>query len=218
MITFSEENYLKAIYHLAKDCEKGVSTNAIAHMMQTKASSVTDMLKRLSEKKLVNYKRYQGVSLTKDGEKKAIHLIRRHRLWEVFLVEKLNFTWDEVHEVAEELEHIKSEKLIDELDRLLDYPKNDPHGDPIPDKNGNITKDVKVLLASLNKNERGICVGVNDTSTDFLQYLDKQQIAIGKEIIILDKVAFDGSVLIKIGSKEFNISNQIAKNLFVKVL
>lgn len=218
MITFSEENYLKVIFHHHKDFPKGVSTNAIANSMSTKASSVTDMLKKLAEKKLVNYKKYQGVQLTKLGEKKALNLIRRHRLWEVFLVEKLNFTWDEVHEVAEELEHIKSDKLINELDRLLNFPKKDPHGDPIPDQDGNITKDIKVILASLNEKESGICVGVNDTSTDFLKYLDKQNIAIGKEITVQEKEVFDGSILIKMNDNAFYISHQIAKNLFVKII
>ncbi|NQY06058.1 MAG: metal-dependent transcriptional regulator [Flavobacteriaceae bacterium] len=217
MITFSEENYLKAIYHHSKDYPNGVSTNAIAKSMCTKASSVTDMLKKLSEKKLVNYKKYQGVLLTKQGEKKAVNLIRRHRLWEVFLLEKLNFTWDEVHEVAEELEHIKSEKLINELDRLLDFPKKDPHGDPIPDKDGNFTKDIKVLLSTLNEKETGICVGVNDTSTDFLKYLNKQNIAIGKHITVVEKEVFDGSILIKIEDNQFYISHQIAKNLFLQL-
>lgn len=216
-MTFSEENYLKSIFHLSKDFPKGVSTNAIAKDMETKASSVTDMLKKLSEKKMVNYKKYQGVLLTKQGEKTAINLIRKHRLWEVFLVEKLNFNWDEVHVIAEELEHIKSEKLTNELDRFLDYPKKDPHGDPIPDKDGNIIKDVKALLSTLNVGEKGICVGVNDTSSEFLKYLDKQNIAIGKEIEVLEKEIFDGSIRIKIDRSQFYISHQIAKNLFVKI-
>lgn len=216
-MTFSEENYLKSIFHLSKDYPKGVSTNAIAKDMETKASSVTDMLKKLSDKKMVNYKKYQGVLLTKQGEKTAINLIRKHRLWEVFLVEKLNFNWDEVHVIAEELEHIKSEKLTNELDRFLDYPKKDPHGDPIPDKDGNIIKDVKALLSTLNVGEKGVCVGVNDTSSEFLKYLDKQNIAIGKEIEVLEKEIFDGSIRIKIDHSEFYISHQIAKNLFVKI-
>ena len=216
-MTFSEENYLKSIFHLSKDFPKGVSTNAIAKDMDTKASSVTDMLKKLSEKKMVNYKKYQGVLLTKQGEKTAINLIRKHRLWEVFLVEKLNFNWDEVHVIAEELEHIKSEKLTNELDRFLDYPKKDPHGDPIPDKNGHFIKDVKALLSTLNVGEKGICVGVNDTSSEFLKYLDKQNIAIGKEISVLEKEVFDGSIRIQIDATEFYISHQIAKNLFVKL-
>ena len=134
MLSKSEENYLKAIYHLSFNAKGGISTSAIAQQLETKSSSVTDMIKKLADKSLVLYKKYQGVTLTAEGEKIAANVIRKHRLWEVFLVEKLNFNWDEVHEVAEQLEHIHSEKLIDELDALLDYPKRDPHGDPIPDK------------------------------------------------------------------------------------
>jgi DtxR family Mn-dependent transcriptional regulator len=135
-MTHSEENYLRAIYHLGRDGDGYVSTNAIADRLATKPSSVTDMVKKLAEKGLLDYVRYQGVSMTKSGEKVALTLIRKHRLWEVFLVEMLHFSWDEVHEVAELLEHIKSETLIDKLDALLQYPKYAPHGDPIPDKDG----------------------------------------------------------------------------------
>lgn len=151
MNTRTEENYLKAIYHLGENGALNVSTNAIAEVMNTKASSVTDMVKKLSEKAYVNYKKYQGVTLTKEGQKVAISIIRKHRLWEVFLVEKLNFTWDEVHEVAEQLEHIKSDKLIRELDVFLEFPSHDPHGDPIPDQDGNFKDFEKnIIIASTN--------------------------------------------------------------------
>src|SRR5680860_794131 len=149
MLTFSEENYLKAIFHLERTHPNGVSTNALAKEMETKASSVTDMIKKLSEKNLINYKKYKGFKLSHFGMKTAIAIIRKHRLWEVFLVEKLNFSWDEVHEVAEQLENIKSEQLIRELDRFLGFPKRDPHGDPIPDAEGNFTVLNKVLLSDL---------------------------------------------------------------------
>ena len=139
-MTQSEENYLKIIYHLSLVSKTEIATNSIAEKMETKASSVTDMLKKLAEKKLVSYQKYQGVSLTETGLLTAKMIVRKHRLWEVFLVDKLNFTWDEVHEIAEELEHIKSDELIDKLDEFLDYPSEDPHGDPIPDKNGKILK------------------------------------------------------------------------------
>jgi len=216
MFTFSEENYLKAIYHLERKFPVGVSTNALAEEMETKASSVTDMIKKLSEKKLVNYKKYQGFKLSKLGMETAVSVIRKHRLWEVFLVEKLNFSWDEVHEVAEQLEHIKSEKLIDELDRLLDFPKRDPHGDPIPDAEGNFTVLNKVLLSDLKKGESGIFVGVKDSSTTFLQFLDKRNIALGSEIKIIEKEAFDQSVLIKINEQELRVSNLISGNIYIK--
>ncbi|WP_243389180.1 metal-dependent transcriptional regulator, partial [Flavobacterium psychrophilum] len=144
-MTFSEENYLKTIYHLTTISDSEVSTNAIAEKMETKASSVTDMLKKLSEKDLINYKKYQGVSLTETGSLSAKMIVRKHRLWEVFLVEKLDFPWDEVHDIAEQLEHIKSEKLINKLDDFLGNPTEDPHGDPIPNANGQIISIEKQL-------------------------------------------------------------------------
>ncbi len=216
MFSLSEENYLKAIFHLERSFPTGVSTNALAEEMSTKASSVTDMIKRLSEKKLVAYKKYQGVKLSKIGREAAVDIIRKHRLWEVFLVNKLGFAWDEVHEVAEQLEHIKSDKLIKELDRFLDFPKRDPHGDPIPDSKGNFAISNKLLLAELNKGESGICIGVKDSSAEFLQYLDKNNIALGQVIDILEKESFDQSMLINLNGKELKISNVISSNLYIK--
>jgi DtxR family Mn-dependent transcriptional regulator len=216
MFTLSEENYLKAIYHLGAVSEKGISTNAIAKSLETKASSVTDMLKKLSDKNVIVYKKYQGVTLTDFGKKTAANIVRKHRLWEVFLVEKLNFSWDEVHEVAEQLEHIKSPKLINELDAFLGFPKQDPHGDPIPDKNGNLQVIEKSLLSTLNTNEVGICVGVNDSSSEFLQFLDKQGIALGQQIGVIEKEPFDGSLTIKIKNKKLSISHKIATNLYIQ--
>lgn len=216
MFSDSEENYLKAIFHLERFSKDGVSTNAIAEQMQTKASSVTDMLKKLSDKQLVNYVKYQGVTLTKEGKKTAAKIIRKHRLWEVFLVEKLDFSWDEVHEVAEQLEHIDSDQLIDRLDKHLNFPKFDPHGDPIPSRDGDFPERKKVLLSSLITGDSGICVGVKDTSTSFLKFLDKNGIALGKKITILEKEEFDDSFKIQIGNEILMISNQIASNLYLK--
>lgn len=216
MFTFSEENYLKAIYHLGLESEKGVSTNAIAKKIEAKASSVTDMIKKLAEKKVLAYKKYQGVTLTDAGRKRAALIVRKHRLWEVFLVEKLNFNWDEVHDVAEQLEHIKSQKLIDEIDVLLGFPTVDPHGDLIPDKDGNLHPTKKRLLSSLEKNESGICTGVHDSSSTFLQFLDKQGIALGKQITVIAKEPFDDSLTIKIDNREMAISKKIATNLYLK--
>ncbi len=217
MITLTEENYIKAIYHLGKQGSTTVSTNAIAQEMDTKASSVTDMVKKLSEKGYVDYKKYQGVSLTESGKAIAINVVRKHRLWEVFLVEKLNFSWDEIHEVAEQLEHIKSKKLISQLDAFLGYPTHDPHGDPIPDETGNIKKIDKILLSEVKEGNDCICVGVQDSSTEFLQYLDKNKIALGVNLKVLQREPFDNSIAIKIGDKELVISNLIANNLYVKV-
>lgn len=216
MFTFSEENYLKAIYHLEIDVDKGVSTNAIAKKLDTKASSVTDMIKKLSEKELIVYKKYQGVTLTSFGKKTAVNIVRKHRLWEVFLVKKLNFSWDEVHDIAEQLEHIKSSKLIQQLDSFLGFPTHDPHGDPIPDKEGNLKVIEKRLLSTLLKNESGICVGVNDSSSDFLKFLDKKGITLGKLITVLEKEDFDDSLLIQIDQKKLSISNKIANNLYLQ--
>ncbi|HEY6144573.1 MAG TPA: metal-dependent transcriptional regulator [Flavobacterium sp.] len=217
-MTFSEENYLKAIYHLTVSSDAEVSTNAIAEMMETKASSVTDMLKKLAEKDLVNYKKYQGVSLTENGKLAAKMIVRKHRLWEVFLVEKLDFSWDEVHDIAEQLEHIKSEKLINKLDDFLGNPTEDPHGDPIPDANGKIINTEKQLLSELSENQNGICVGVKDTSSEFLKYLDKQEISLGSKIEIIGKESFDLSLKIRLKTQELTISNKIASNIFVKVV
>jgi DtxR family Mn-dependent transcriptional regulator len=217
-MTFSEENYLKTIYHLTILSDSEVSTNAIAEMMETKASSVTDMLKKLAEKDLVNYKKYRGVSLTEEGKLMAKMIVRKHRLWEVFLVEKLDFSWDEVHDIAEQLEHIKSEQLINRLDDFLGNPTEDPHGDPIPDANGQIIKTEKQLLSELFENQNGICVGVKDTSSEFLKYLDKQEISLGSKIEIMGKESFDLSLKIKLNGKELTISNKIASNIFVKVV
>ena len=216
MFSLSEENYLKAIFHLENSYPEGVSTNALAEEMETKASSVTDMIKKLSEKKLLNYKKYQGVKLSKSGRETAIAVIRKHRLWEVFLVEKLNFNWDEVHDVAEQLEHIRSEKLISELDKFLGFPKRDPHGDPIPDAEGKFSVSNKMLLSDVEKGSSGICVGVRDSSAAFLQFLDKNAIALGKELLVLEKESFDQSMLVKINERELRISHLISGNLYVK--
>ncbi|GGE24646.1 metal-dependent transcriptional regulator [Psychroflexus planctonicus] len=217
MFSLSEENYLKAIFHLEKKINAEVSTNALAEEMNSKASSVTDMLKKMADKDLVIYKKYQGVKLSELGRKTAVEIIRKHRLWEVFLVEKLNFSWDEVHDVAEELEHIKSKKLITELDNFLGNPKRDPHGDPIPDASGNFLVVNKAILKNLNVSEKGIFVGVKDSSVEFLQYLDKNEIALGKSIKVIEKEAFDGSMRIQIENDQtVNISEQVSENLYIK--
>ena len=215
-MTISEENYLKVIYHLSLVSPKGISTNAIAGMLNTKASSVTDMMKKLSDKELVTYQKYQGVTLTEKGFHSAKMIVRKHRLWEVFLVDKLNFSWDEVHEIAEELEHIKSEVLINKLDAFLDFPTFDPHGDPIPNADGEIMKINKLLLSDSELNKEYQCVGVKDSSSNFLQYLDKQKIALGSKITVKEKESFDDTLVVEIDSREMTLSNKIANNLYVK--
>ena len=215
-MTSSEENYIKVIYHLSRVSPKGVSTNAIAGMLQSKASSVTDMIKKLTEKGLLIYQKYQGVNLTESGLLIAKMIVRKHRLWEVFLVEKLDFSWDEVHEIAEELEHIKSEKLINKLDAFLGFPTEDPHGDEIPNKKGEILISEKKLLSDGVVDKKYICVGVKDTSKEFLQYLDKQKIALGTKLKIVQKEVFDNTFTVKINDKIVTISNKIANNLYIK--
>jgi len=193
MNTFTEENYLKAIYHLSIQ-EESVSTNQIAASVSTKAASVTDMLKKLAEKELINYTKYQGVTLTSAGEKIALSIIRKHRLWEYFLVEKLNFKWDEVHDVAEELEHIASKELVDRLDDFMGNPKYDPHGDPIPDSKGKFKAHELKPVSGMEVNKEGIISGVRDHSPAFLQYLEKMNLTIGKKIKIAEVNTYDHSV------------------------
>ena len=217
-MTYSEENYIKVIYHLSLVSPKGINTNAIAGMIESKASSVTDMVKKLAEKELVLYQKYQGVTLSKKGLQSAKMIVRKHRLWEVFLVEKLDFSWDEVHAVAEELEHIHSEKLINRLEEFLGFPKEDPHGDPIPDRNGQIIKIEKQLLSDIPLHTKVICLGVKDSSPSFLQYLDKNQISLGSIIEVVSKEPFDLSLAVIIDQKEILISHKIASNLFVKLV
>lgn len=216
MASQTVENYLKCIFSLEKEGKKGVSTNAIAERLETQAPSVTDMLKKLSAKGLVNYKKYQGASLTEEGRRIAVDIIRRHRLWEVFLVEKLDFGWDEVHEVAEELEHIESDQLIKRLDAFLGHPELDPHGDPIPDAEGIFRdKRKKVSVLSMEKGMSGVVVGVNDTSVEFLQYLDSIGLALGYRIEVLERYSFDQSMKIQAESQELQISQQVARNLLI---
>ncbi len=216
MNSFTIENYLKAIYKLGLTTNEGISTNDIAHSLNTKASSVTDMLKKLVTKKLVNYKKYYGVSLTDEGEKNALSIIRNHRLWEVFLVEKLHFKWNEVHEIAEQLEHVKSSKLIDYLDAYLDYPTVDPHGDPIPTKEGVINTIKKINLSKLSINDVSELVYVANDSDKFLKYLSKNKIEIGTNITITDVEPFDNSMTISYKNQQLVISQEVANNLYLK--
>jgi DtxR family transcriptional regulator, Mn-dependent transcriptional regulator len=217
MVTLSEENYLKAIYHLGKQGTIAVSTNAIAEKIESKASSVTDMIKKLAEKNLANYVKYQGVSLTNEGRLAAASVIRKHRLWEVFLVDKLNFSWDEVHDVAEQLEHIKSLKLVNELDAFLQYPKQDPHGDPIPDKHGNYSPIKSINILEIEAGKQGVLSFVKDSSDMFLKYLNKNSLALGDTIKVLDFEPFDNSISIETKTKKMIISKEVAQNLYLSL-
>ena len=216
MHSFTEENYLKAIYHLSEGNTMAVSTNQIAEMTSTKAASVTDMLKKLAEKKLINYIKYQGVTLTGTGVNAAVNIIRKHRLWEVFLVEKLGFKWDEVHDIAEELEHINSDTLINRLDDFLGNPVADPHGDPIPDRSGLINHKKLVKISDMKPGESGTVSGVSEHSSVFLKLLEKLGLTLGTKIIISELIEFDGSIMLTIDQKtERTISREVAKNILV---
>jgi DtxR family Mn-dependent transcriptional regulator len=216
MLSFTEENYMKAIYHLSDSGTKAVLTSEIAESMNTKAASVTDMVKKLSGKNLISYEKYYGVKITKQGKTHALMVVRKHRLWETFLVKKLHFAWDEVHEVAEQLEHIHSPVLIEKLDAYLEYPTVDPHGHPIPDKTGKIKEVRQIPLSEYSGKEKIAIQSVKHGSPAFLQYLSKIGVYIGAEITILDKVEFDGSLEVMIdGQKRVFISREGAQNLLV---
>lgn len=217
-MTQAEENYLKSIYHLSQETDDAVGTNLIAQEMNTSAASVTDMVKRLSEKGLVDYEKYRGVHLSEEGRAKAKEMIRNHRLWEVFLVKKLNFGWDEIHEIAEQLEHIKSKKLIRRLDEYLGFPKYDPHGDPIPDSSGNITYRSQVVLSELEEGQECVLVGVKDTSAAFLQFLDKVGLSLGIHLSVENIYDYDESMVLHMESRKLVISNQVSSNLYVKLI
>lgn len=235
----SKENYIKAIFHL-QEIHGLVTTNALANELETRAASVTDMLKKLKNQKLLIYEKYKGFKLTQEGRKIALQIVRKHRLWEFFLVEKLRFGWDEVHEIAEELEHISSVTLVDRLDEFLGYPKSDPHGDPIPDSQGRLIARVQVDLLQLPLKKMARVSSIGDQSPEMLELLTHKNIGIGTKLEVQKKFIFDNSLEVKIepGNKELKliqsendgakstkkqlnnrplvtISEHVAKNVFV---
>ena len=219
MLTQSEENYLKVIYHLSGANKAIVSTNAVAEAINSKAASATDMIQKLSKKGLVKYHKYQGVSPSSTGEKEALNVIRKHRLWEVFLVQKLKFNWDEVHEVAEQLEHVESSMLIEQLDAFLGHPKYDPHGDPIPNTNGEMESNPTVTLSMLKPGDKAKVICAKDSSSDFLLFLDKIKITLGAEINFLDYFEYDSSVSVSIDkSAPITLSSKVAENIYIEKL
>jgi DtxR family Mn-dependent transcriptional regulator len=212
----SKEDHLKTIFHLQN--EQGVvTTNALAEALQTRPASVTDMLKKLKEQKLLLYERYKGFRLNNEGKKVALQIIRKHRLWEYFLVKKLQFGWDEVHEVAEELEHISSKKLVDRLDAFLGFPGTDPHGDPIPDSQGRFNSPRQVSLSQLPLNKIAEVSGISRQTTEMLELLQHKKIRLGTRLEIKKKFPFDDSLEIKIRNQPpVTISALVAKNILVK--
>lgn len=215
MPTNTVENYLKAIYHLSNESNAKVQTNHLANHLDVKSSTVTDMIKKLEASGWVTYEPYRGVSLTDSGRKEAVNVIRKHRLWEVFLVEKLNFSWSDVHPVAEQLEHVNSPDLIDRLDAFLDFPKWDPHGDPIPDKNGVIIERDYVKLSEVAKNKEVVMLGVSEDNKSLLEYLEFLHLKLGVKIKVLDIMEFDGTMTIQVGSQKVQISPKAAGKVLV---
>ncbi len=215
-VSSSKENYLKAIFHLQEEEEGNVTTSKLAKELNTSAASVTDMLKKLKHQKLLLYEKYQGVRLSPEGRKLALQIVRKHRLWEYFLVEKLGFGWEEVHEIAEELEHISSKKLIDRLDEFLDFPKSDPHGDPIPDSSGRIPVRKQVNLLELKPGAPAVLSSISDQSPEMLELLGHKGLALGAGLEIKKRFSFDNSVELKVKDRpSVNISEEVAKNVFV---
>lgn len=218
-ISFTEENYLKVIHRLSEATSEDISTNAVAELMQTKAASVTDMLRKLADKGWVNYQKYQGVRLSAEGEKIALSIVRKHRLWEVFLVDKMGFNWDEVHEIAEQLEHIESDPLVNKLDEYLGFPKTDPHGDPIPNKDGILPELAYSHLSDIKATKTCKLMGVAQDSAVFLQLLTKLNLNLGAKLDIKEINEFDRSIFVSINdATPIFISHEVAKNILVKIL
>ncbi|MEC5144930.1 metal-dependent transcriptional regulator [Chitinophaga sp. 212800010-3] len=216
MQSFTEENYLKAIYKLQEANGEMVATSEVARALAINAASVTDMVKKMAKKKLILYQKMKGVKLSEKGKQIAVGIIRNHRIWEVFLVDKLGFRWDEVHELAEQLEHIQSEALINKLDAYLGNPKADPHGDPIPDTNGVFAKSKSVLLTTINAGKHGKFTGVTDHSPAFLKHLDKIGVSLGDTIKLIQVEEFDKSYTLQLKTKkEITVSFKVANSLLV---
>jgi len=218
MLNFStsEENYIKAIFHL-QNGQDVVTTTALAEKLKTKPASVTDMMKKLKAKKLLHYQPYQGFRLTQEGKRVALNIVRRHRLWEYFLAEKLKFSWDEVHEIAEDLEHVSSKKLIDKLDEFLDFPEFDPHGDPIPDSSGKMKSDRQLSLTDLPLHKSAEVCRVMNQSEEMMEALNHNHIRMGTKLEVKRRFGFDNSIEIKLRSQPaFTITEQLAKNILVR--
>jgi len=216
MRTESEENYLKTIFNLSNQTQSKVNLKAISDILGNNPASVIDMLKKLKIKKLIEYDKSSGAMLTKEGLKVALHIVRKHRLWEVFLNEKLGYNWAEVHDIAEQLEHIKYPDLADRLDKYLGFPEYDPHGDPIPKANGELAVAFKRTLSELKPGESGRVVAVKDTSSPFLEYLQSLKINIGTQIKVLEHIVFDGSILIETEQQtKQSVSRKFSENLLI---
>jgi DtxR family transcriptional regulator, Mn-dependent transcriptional regulator len=214
-VSSSKENYIKAIFHLQEETGL-VTTNELARHLESRAASITDMLKKLKTQKLLLYEKYQGFKLSPEGRKMALQIIRKHRLWELFLVEKLQFGWEEVHDMAEELEHITSKKLVDRLDEFLGFPKSDPHGDPIPDANGKFSVKKQVSLMELRMNSGAVVSNITDQSPEMLELLRHKGLALGTRVEVKKRFSFDNSIELKVKNQPaITVSENVAKNVFV---
>lgn len=216
-MSYTEENYLKEIYSILESHETA-STTLISEKMEISAASVSDMIKKLADKGFLSYEKYKGVKLTEKGKKIATELIRNHRLWETFLVEKLDFGWDEVHDIAEELEHVRSQRLISALDVFLGKPKYDPHGDPIPDAEGKFAERQQLLLNKLQEGEKGKILGVRRDEKEFLHLIDRLELSLGKEIEVVEKYSFDDTMILKRDDSVVHVSSGISQNIYVQPL
>ncbi|ROI03726.1 metal-dependent transcriptional regulator [Kaistella haifensis] len=215
MISLSEENYLKAIFHLM-NTDNTVTINELSKVLSVKMPSVNNMMKKFAEKGWVIYESYKPLKITVAGKKQAALVVRKHRLTEMFLVEKMNFGWENVHEIAEQLEHIHSETFFDKIDELLNYPKYDPHGEPIPDKEGNIIAQDLKKLSNCKVGESVVFTAVTITDEDFLNFLNKKKLVLGKEIKVLNIEKFDKTMLVKIQEEEIVLSNIVCDKILVK--
>ncbi len=217
MVSQAEENYLKALFHLTSEIQNKTEagTNELAEVLDVTPATANNMLKKLKEKDLVSYEKYGKITLTQKGRSVAVQTVRKHRLWETFLYQTLNFTWDEVHEVAEQLEHIQSAKLVEQLEKFLGYPAIDPHGDPIPGAKGEIKSVKRKTLVEVEVGQTCKLIAVKDNSSSFLQYIVRLGLGLSSKIKIVNRQEFDGSMEIEVDKVRSSISKKVAQNLFV---
>ncbi len=215
MNSLTEENYLKALYHLVNENDE-VSVNDLSRQLNIKMPSVNSMIKKFADKKWVKYESYKPIKLTESGKKEASLIVRKHRLTEMFLVEKMGFGWENVHEIAEQLEHIHSDIFFDKMDEILNYPKIDPHGEPIPDKDGNIIQPDLKKLSKCKENETVELASVTTSSEEFLNFLNKRNLSLGTIIKVLQKEDFDQSIKVFYNGQEENFSKTVCDRLLVK--
>ncbi|MCJ8209404.1 metal-dependent transcriptional regulator [Mucilaginibacter sp. RS28] len=218
MQTLSEENYLKAIYRLSQQGDKKITPTAVAEQLNNNPASVIDMIKKLTDKQLISYDKRKGINLTKKGADVATLVVRKHRLWEVFLLDKLGYRWDEIHDIAEELEHISDDTLADRLDKFLGFPEYDPHGDPIPKANGKMPESYTLTLSAAPVGTVCRVAAVRDTSAEFLRYLHKLNISIGTVLEVKEKISFDDSIILGINNEnETAVSSKFGENILIRI-